>query len=127
MPLETKIALPMAAATAGLVFGIYQQATPSIADIRVAKPNDDHIASSERQATWTAAAAVSAISLIARDSTIFVVGGLMVIGMAWWTRHANAVNPLTGFASAAGDAQRVDLTVVPADMDAEFGDDMVAG
>jgi hypothetical protein len=97
--LKPEASITVGLATAGVVYGIFAQATPSIADIRVASPNDEHIATSERTATWQAAVVVSGISLIARDPTIFILGGAMVVAMAWWTRHANAVNPLTGSAS----------------------------
>lgn len=113
MALKTEVSLGMAAATAGLVFTIFQRATPSIADIRVGEPNNDHIASAERQAAYAATGAVAAISLVAKDATIFIIGGGMTIAMIWWTRHANAVNPVTGFASMASDARRVTLNAVP--------------
>ncbi len=98
--LKPEISVPTAAAVAALVYGIYTQATPSIADIRVGKQNDTNIESARRGASWAAAGSVAAISLITKDPTIFVVGGAMVIFMDMWTRHANAVDPKTGKAGA---------------------------
>lgn len=98
--LKPEISVPTAAALGALVYGIYTQATPSIADIRVGKQNDGNIESARKGAAWAAAGSVAAISLITKDPTVFVIGGGMVILMDWWTRHANAVDPATGTASA---------------------------
>jgi hypothetical protein len=97
--LKPEISIPAGLATGALVYGVFQNATPSIADIRASAPNDNTIASTERMASWTAAAVVGGVSLIAKDSTIFVVGSAMIIALAWMHRHANMVNPLTGKAA----------------------------
>lgn len=99
--LKPDVSLSVALATGTLVYAIYTNATPSIADIRSVDQNNIDIAASERQATWTAAAAVAGISLVSQDPGPFIFGGLMVIVMAWAHRHANLVNPLTG--KALGD------------------------
>lgn len=83
-------------ATSALVYSIYQKGLPPIADIRVAASQDRDIRASEKQATWTATGLVAGVSLIARDPDIFVIGGLTVIVLAWYHRHANMVSPLTG-------------------------------
>ncbi len=85
---------------AALVYAIYSNATPSVADIRVAKPHDPDIEASRKLAAWTSAGVVAGVSLIAKDGTIFVMGGAMVIALDWWHRHANEVTPLTGRATA---------------------------
>lgn len=97
--LKAEVSIPAALATAAVVYTVYNQATPSIADIRSAPQADDHIEASRKSAAWISAAVVGGISLLAKDPTIFVVGGAMVIAMDWWTRHANQVNPMTGKAS----------------------------
>jgi hypothetical protein len=78
---------------ATLVYAIYSNATPTIGDIRTLTENDADIDKAERGASWMAGGVVAGVSLIARDPVIFMVGGSMVIAMAWWTRHANSVNP----------------------------------
>lgn len=98
MKAETSVVAGLS--TAALVYAIYANATPSIADIRVAKPHDADIESSRKLAAWTAAGVVAGVSLIAKDATIFVMGGAMVIALDWWHRHANEVNPLAGRATA---------------------------
>lgn len=97
--LKPEVSLPVGLATAAVVYAIYSNATPTIADIRSAPPGDKTINSSRRAASWTAAGVVAAISLIARDPTIFVLGAGSVVALDWWTRHANQVNPLTGKAT----------------------------
>lgn len=86
--------------TAALVYAIYANATPTIADIRVAKPADPDIESSRKLAAWTSAGVVAGVSLIAKDGTIFVMGGAMIIALDWWHRHANEVTPATARATA---------------------------
>lgn len=83
-------------ATAALVYGIYTFSTPSTAVIHATQANDENVERGRKKAAWTTAVAVSAISLIARDKTIFVLGGAMVVALDWHTRHANAVSPDTG-------------------------------
>lgn len=102
MALKSETSITVGLATAALVYGIYSNALPTVADIRVSQPGDSDVASAERLAAWTAAAAVAGVSLIAQDPTVFVIGGSMVVALAWWHRHANEVNPLTGVASMFG-------------------------
>lgn len=116
--LKPEISIPVALATGVLVWSIYQNATPSYLDLRAAPANDKDVAAAEKLATWTAAGAVSAISLIAKDPVVFMVGGAMVIINAWWTRHGNRVNPMTGKATQipvpAADNMPPDVAYEPA-------------
>lgn len=102
MALKPEASLTVALATGTLVFAIFQNATPTIADQRSVDQFNSDLESAERQASWTAAAAVAGISLISRDPNPFIFGGAMVIVMAWAHRHADMVNPLTGRASLEG-------------------------
>lgn len=92
MALSREVSLGTGLAVAGLVWGIYNSALPSVAETRVASPNDNDLAAAERTATWTAAAVVSGISLLAKDPTVFVLGGSMVVALAWWHRHSNLLD-----------------------------------
>lgn len=98
MKAETSIVAGVS--VAALVYAIYSNATPSIADIRVAKPHDADIEASRKLAAWTSAGVVAGVSLIAKDATIFTLGGAMIIALDWWHRHANEVTPLTARATA---------------------------
>lgn len=129
MALQPSASVGIGLATAGLVLAIHSQATPSMADIRVGNPNDDHIDRSERAATWASVGVVSAISLLTKDPTIFIIGGATAVAMAWWTRHGNMVNPMTGTASMEGLVQRLDLAPQPPEetADSNLQDDSVVG
>jgi len=35
----------------------------------------------------------AAVSLIAGDATVFIIGGAITVAMDWWVRHANVNNP----------------------------------
>lgn len=79
-----------------MVVGIYSVALPRTIDVRASAENDGHVASSEKTAAWISAGAVAGMSILLRDPTLFITGGLMVVGLSWWYRHSNAVNPDIG-------------------------------
>lgn len=103
MALKPEFSVLTGLATATVVYGIYQNSMPSAADIRSLDANNSDIAKSERTASWASAGIVAGVSLIARDPTIFIIGGTMVVAMAWLHRHANSVNPTTGTMHAAAE------------------------
>lgn len=96
MAQKPEVSLSLGIATAALVYGIYGRALPNLADVRAAVEKNHDVSSAERNAAWTSTAMVAAVSLIARDGTIFILGGTMVIAMSWWNRHANEVIPELG-------------------------------
>ena len=104
MGLKPETSITVGLATAALVYAVYSNATPSITEIRAAKPMDTDVEASRKLAAWTSAGIVGGVSLIAKDPTIFIIGGTMVIVLDWWHRHANAVNPLVGKASTMTNA-----------------------
>jgi|SRR3954464_12575941 hypothetical protein len=100
--LKPDVSLTVALATGAVVWGIYSNALPTLPDVRVGKPNDLDVDGARKAATWTAAGVVGAISLIAKDANVFIVGGAMVIAADWWFRHANAKNPMVGGVTPSG-------------------------
>jgi hypothetical protein len=100
MALKPEASISVGLATAALVYAVYSNATPSITEIRAAKPGDIDVEASRKLAAWTSAGVVGAVSLIAKDPTVFILGGAMVVAVDWWHRHANTVNPMVGKASA---------------------------
>lgn len=98
--MKAEVSVLAGLATASIVYAVYSNMTPNIADIRVAKPNDPDVDATRKAAAWTSAAIVGGVSLIAKDATIFVMGGAMIIGMDWFHRHADQVTPITGRATA---------------------------
>jgi hypothetical protein len=105
MALKREVSLGVGLATAALVWGVYNTALPAVADVRVGQPQDPDIAASERTATWVSAAAVAGVSLISKDPTVFVLGGTMVVALAWWHRHANHFNPAVGSSTTPSSRQ----------------------
>lgn len=98
--MKAEVSIVAGLSTAAIVYAVYANATPTIADIRVGQPHDADIEASRKLAAWTSAGIVAGVSLIAKDATIFIMGGAMIIGLDWWHRHANEVTPLTGRATA---------------------------
>jgi hypothetical protein len=111
---KPETSLTIGLATAAMVVGIYQYSMPGIADVRSAGQNDPTIASTEKSATWIAAAVVSGVSLLAKDPTVFILGGAVTMALAWHYRHANAVNPKTGKASQAMNGAQA-VAQIPSD------------
>jgi hypothetical protein len=99
MALKPEISVMASLATAALVYSIYNNATPPVADIRMSTPGSpeaNDVDAARRQATWIAAGTVGAISLVAKDPAIATVGWSMAIALDWWHRYSNEVNPLIG-------------------------------
>jgi hypothetical protein len=100
MGLKPEVSLAVALATATVVYAVHQNATPNLADVRSLESNNLDIQRAERTASWVSAGVVAGISLLAKDATIFIIGGSMVIAMAWMTRHADQVDTITKRASS---------------------------
>jgi hypothetical protein len=103
MALRTpEVSIGVGLATMTVVYSIYQGALPSVADVRSLDAHNGDVEAAERLAGWTAAGVVAGISLLAKDGTVFILGGSMVVVMAWWHRHADAVMPAEGKAGTSG-------------------------
>lgn len=96
MSLKPEVSLPVSLATGAVVYAIFSNATPSFADMNVSSPDNPALSSANRSATLMATAVVGGISLIARDPTVFIIGGMMTVAMAFWTKYHNMVDPATG-------------------------------
>jgi hypothetical protein len=75
---------------------IFAQHLPPVADIRTANPQNDDVDAARRQATGLCIAVNGFVSLITRDWNVFLIGGIVTVGMSYITAHANSVNPATG-------------------------------
>lgn len=84
--------LMLAAAVGAVVYGTYNIALPTVADTRGLPGNVPDVDKAEKTATWASVAVVSGISLLAKSPEVFVVGGLMTIGLAWTYKHASATD-----------------------------------
>lgn len=89
MALRPEFSIPTGLAVAAVVYAIHSNATPTQADIQALPAGTHDIDRAERKASWLSAGTVAGISLLAKDPTIFVIGSVATIGMAWMTRHAN--------------------------------------
>lgn len=105
--------LMLAAAVGAVVYGTYNIALPTIADTRGLPGNVPDIDKAEKAATWGSVAVVSAISLLAKSPEVFVVGGLMTIGLAWTYKNSSKVD---NFQSQARDLITPDKSPTPSDI-----------
>lgn len=94
--LKPEVSIPVALATAAVVYGVYNVALPSFADSRMAAPDDSNLAAAENNALFLGVAACAGISILAKDVTPFVYGGLTAVLLSWSHRWHKAVNPSTG-------------------------------
>lgn len=94
--LKPEGSLTLGVATAAMVYGVYSFSLPNTATMHSTEANDRNIESARKKAAWTSAAVVGAVSLMTKDKTIFVLGGVMLIALDWHARHANATSPDTG-------------------------------
>lgn len=105
--LKPEVSLGVGLATAAIVGAVYFNATPTLAEVRVGRPGDDDLDAARKVAAWTSGGVVAAISLLAKDPTVFILGAGMTVALDWWYRHANNVDPRSGKAST-GAALAVD-------------------
>jgi len=96
MALKPEASLMGGLAVATVVFAIHSNATPSTADLQGLPVGTKDVDQSERAATWMSAGVVAGISLLAKDPTIFVIGSVMTVAMAWTSRHALWTTSKTG-------------------------------
>lgn len=75
------------------VFTIFSTTTPNRSDVAAANPGNSNVHSSIKTAVITSAAVISAIALLAKSPTVYVVGGLAVAAEGWSYYHANAYDP----------------------------------
>lgn len=93
MGLDRKTGVGVGLGTMGIVWGVYGQALPPLADVRTGRPNDSHAAAAEKAARWVSAGLVTAVALITQDKTVFILGATAVIAFSVLYRHANMVEP----------------------------------
>lgn len=105
MALKQENALLTGLAVAAVVVAVYQHNMPSVAAVRGSQPDNKHVAASRRQAAIITGGIVGAISLLAKDPTVFVIGGSTLIALDITQRMANATDHKTGkVPSVAPDA-----------------------
>lgn len=94
MPLKPEVGLAVGVSTAALVWAIFQSHVPNTADIRSSQKNTA-VESARKAATVEAIVAVAGISLLAKDPSIFIIGGAFTAIESWMKMHASYVDPAT--------------------------------
>lgn len=83
-------------ATMIAVWAIYNRSLPDAATMHATNANDINIEAGRKKATYTAAGAISVITLLTKDVNVFILGGVTLVALDFQARHANASNPVTG-------------------------------
>jgi hypothetical protein len=99
MALADESSVAIGLATGGVAFTVFNMSLPPLTDVRAADPENGDVFAAERTATWVAAGIVTGVAAITKDATVFVIGGTVVVALAWLYRHANQVNPVSGQAT----------------------------
>lgn len=102
MALKPEASVMSGLAVCGVVYGIHSNFTPTMADMQGLPAGNKDVDGSERAATWLSIGVVSGISLLAKDPTIFVMGSVATVAMAFLTRHAVWTEPAV-HPAASGD------------------------
>src|ERR1044072_4836742 len=83
-------------ATVGAVYGIYQLNVGPVSQAQATTANHPVLESSRKKAGYTAFIFVAALTLIARDANIGILGGGTIIAMELAYRHGIMANPESG-------------------------------
>lgn len=81
--------LIIASTAIAVVFAIFGQNVPNLADIRADKPGNVNTHKAVKHAAITSTAAVGALALLAGSPTIFIIGGATIIYETWKNHFAN--------------------------------------
>lgn len=96
MALAPEASIGTGLAVAAIVYSIHSNFTPPVADLQSLPAGNKDTDDAERRATWLSAGIVAGISLIAKDPTIFVIGSVATVGLAWFSRHATWTESKSG-------------------------------
>jgi len=92
----------------GAVVGIYNGFLPSVADVAAAstpgQKSAKQVHNSVRQAAIAAETVVAGLAVLAKSPSIYVVGTVANVLMAWHYHFANAKNPTNGQIGASGQS-----------------------
>lgn len=85
-----------ALAAAALVVGVYNAKIGPVSDAHATSANDPNLLASVKKAGWQALGLVAALTLLAQDPNILIMGGATVIAEELSYRHAIMASPDTG-------------------------------
>lgn len=101
--LKPEASMVAGVATVGLVYGIYQLNVGNVSTAQATEPNHPAMETSRKKAGWTALVLVAALTLIAKDANIGILGSGTIIAMELSYRHAIMANPHGGMVNPAPD------------------------
>jgi hypothetical protein len=107
MALKPDQSIIVAALTAVGVYAIFQHNAPNLADVRASAPGGAasmNTHNSVKTAIYTSAALVVGVALLAKDPTVYAVGGLVAAVEGWKYYEANSKDAATGAVVAPGSA-----------------------
>lgn len=79
-----------------LAYTAYNSQLPPSAVMQATDAYDRNLEAGRKKAALMSVALVSAVALVAKDVTIFTLGGAAVLGLDWCARHSIATHPATG-------------------------------
>jgi len=94
--MKTEDGLLTGLAVAAVVAGIHAVGVPNVAAVRASAPGNQHLDSARKGTTLTAIIVVVGASLVAKDPTVFVIGGVVVIALDMAQRLANSTDNQSG-------------------------------
>jgi hypothetical protein len=96
MSLKPEVSIGTGLAVSAIVYAIHSNFTPSVADMQGLPAGNADVDGAERKATWLSAGVVAGVSLLAKDPTIFVMGSIATIALAFFSRHATWTDTKAG-------------------------------
>jgi hypothetical protein len=75
---------------------IFQHFMPSVADVKASQQFNPLVESSERTALLLSIGTTAVVATFVRSWETFLVGGIVIVGIDFAYKHANAVHPDTG-------------------------------
>jgi hypothetical protein len=82
--------------TAAGVYLIYNNALPTMADLRLGPPNDNDAESARKSAAIKSTLLIGLVFLVARDLNSYIISGGALVGIDYMYKHHNAIEPSTG-------------------------------
>jgi hypothetical protein len=105
MALKPNDSIIVAALVSVGVFLIFQHTAPNLADVKASAPGGAasvNTHSSVKVAIGESAALVAGVAILAKDPTVYILGGLVTVVEGWKYLHANATDSATGAVVAPG-------------------------
>jgi hypothetical protein len=91
---------------------IFMHFLPPVADVRTAEPYNQDIEGSERTALLATTMFTLLVAGFAKSWDTFIIGGVVIVGVDFAFKHANAVNPDTGKMNQAPESGGLNMDTV---------------